>query len=230
MQILIVSQVAPVRHTLRVPLENQGHKVLVAETLEGAVGALNKHLLIDLVICEWKLVGGRASQLERRCREINRMTDDGSESNGGPRFIVIAMPKATNSAVETPSHSVSDEIQSCGFHDVIVKPVNIADLVKRVREIEGEIHHSRVKKIHQSHDQSLRESTTLVPTTASSTALFPTLTEPTAVTRSLQELQQKVTALQDMLESQNEKIQHIMRSFEEFSNGRKTLHEQTVMS
>jgi CheY-like chemotaxis protein len=135
MQILIASQVAPVRHTLRVLLEKDGHKVHLADSMTSALEALAKHLRLDVVICEWKLDDGKAVALHRRCQEIDRMTDNGIEASA-PHFIVLATPKTASRLSE--GHSISDEIQSFGFSDVFEKPLNRHALMRRIREIAKE--------------------------------------------------------------------------------------------
>lgn len=135
MQILVASNVAPVRHTLRHLLEREGHKVLLAESLELALDAVTKHSQIDVIICEWKLGEGKAVLLQRRCQEVDRVTDDGVKAMA-PHFIVLAMPNAATRVGETSP--VRNEIQSFGFQDVLEKPVNRQVLIQRIRSIAQE--------------------------------------------------------------------------------------------
>lgn len=135
MQILVASNVAPVRHTLRHLLEREGHRVLLAETLELALATVTKHSQLDVIICEWKLGEGKAVLLQRRCQEVDRVTDDGVKAMA-PHFIILVMPNAASRVGETSP--ISNEIQSFGFQDVLEKPVNRQVLIQRIRSIAQE--------------------------------------------------------------------------------------------
>jgi CheY-like chemotaxis protein len=130
--ILIVSQVVPVRHALRVLLEREGHKVLVADTVASAAEVISKNSRLDVVICERKLDDGTAMTLQRRSQEIDRVADHGA-ARCAPQFLVLATPQASSRIEE--GRTICDEIRSFGFQDVFEKPVNRHELLQRLRVI-----------------------------------------------------------------------------------------------
>ena len=120
MQILVVSPVTPVRQALRVLLEQEGHKVLIAESLKVGLERLTQNLVLDAVISEWKLAPGNAFELRRRSQQIDRVTDSGVGAPA-PTFIVLVTPDPTAGPSDLQQ---CDEIRAMGFDHVLPKPVD----------------------------------------------------------------------------------------------------------
>ncbi len=132
MLILIVSPVVPVRQSLRVLFEQERHKVLLAESLDGAIEIMSQHLTIDVVISEWKLNKGTGFELKRRAQQIDRVIDSGIQAHS-QNFVILATPPHGSGLSE--SRSLCQEIQAFGFEDVFEKPIDRAGLCRRIAEI-----------------------------------------------------------------------------------------------
>lgn len=120
MQILVVSSVTPVRQALRVLLEQEGHKVLIAESLKVGLERLSQNLILDAVISEWKLAPGNAFELRRRSQQIDRVTDSGVGAPA-PTFIVLVTPDPTAGPSDLQQ---CDEVRAMGFDFVLPKPID----------------------------------------------------------------------------------------------------------
>ncbi|MDX1966199.1 MAG: hypothetical protein SFV23_03410 [Planctomycetaceae bacterium] len=119
MRIVVVSPIGGTRRSLEIWLSETGHKVLVAESFERAIGLLTENPDSDVVISEWLLCGHTAYDLLKHAKRVTRITD-AEELTQQIQLVIVTTP-----GVQSPRLTDQlDAVTSLSNVAVLEKPIS----------------------------------------------------------------------------------------------------------
>lgn len=132
MRVLIVEDVGFVRHNMERLLTQQGHAVVTALSGEQALEKLKADHKIQVVITDLFMSGIGGIDLFREAQKIQCIDDSGRPS--GPGFILTTTTE--RSSGDSKKTVLVQQALDIGFVDVLLKPIDAAQLTSRLQQLE----------------------------------------------------------------------------------------------
>ena len=132
MRVLVVEDVGFVRHNMERLLVQHKHSVVSALSGEKALETLKSDHKIDVVITGLYMSGMGGIDLFKEAQLIQCIDDSGRPT--GPNFILTTTAERTSA--DSKKTAMVQQALDIGFVDVLIKPIDSAQLIARLRQIE----------------------------------------------------------------------------------------------
>ena len=132
MRVLVVEDVGFVRHNMERLLKQHNHAVVSALSGEKALEMLKSDHKIDVVITGLFMSGMSGIDLFKEAQLIQCIDDSGRPT--GPDFILTTTTERTSA--DSKKTAMVQQALDMGFVDVLLKPIESAQLIARLRQIE----------------------------------------------------------------------------------------------
>uniref|UniRef100_A0A7C4LK33 Response regulator n=1 Tax=Schlesneria paludicola TaxID=360056 RepID=A0A7C4LK33_9PLAN len=175
MKVLVVDDVGFMRHYLERLLRQNGYQVCTAASASEALQILKSENAIEVVLTDLMMPGMDGIALFKAARTIDRFNDSGPLPP--PAFLLITAMRPTLTSPRQDANLFKEAID-LGFVDVLLKPVDQALLLRRLRELrrqrsggsestdapgtvtpDSPSDWSSVLQVHQAHAERLYEAT-----------------------------------------------------------------------